>query len=185
MALTEIGTPQAASRPPTPISVSCTHCAMRHALRYARRWSERGRRLASGGSGSRLLLLRGGRAGPGRQLQHRGALVLAQTREQHHLPVRKFERVVMGHGIIGVDLPEAGKALTDLLIRQDTDAEGRLAFYILVKSELGAGQQAHRDVRLADRRKTAGDGVGELRRYQLVLKLGRTGRDMVQTIVAH
>ena len=80
-------------------------------------------------------------------------LALAQAREEHHLPVRKFERVVMGHGIIGVDLPEAGKALPDLLVRQDTDAEGRLAFHILVKSELGAGQQAHRDVRFADRRK--------------------------------
>ena len=59
------------------------------------------------------------------------------------------------------------------------------ALHILVEGEFGAGQQAHRDVRLADRRKTAGDGVGELRRYQLVLKLGRTGGDMVQAIVAH
>jgi hypothetical protein len=46
-----------------------------------------------------------------RQLQHGRALTLAQAREQHYLPVRKFQRVVMAQGIIHFDLPETCKPL--------------------------------------------------------------------------
>ena len=87
----------------------------------------------------------------GRQLQHRRTLALAQAREQHHLPIGKLQRIVMGHGIVHVDLPETREALSDLLVRKDADAEGRLAFDILVEGDLGARQQADRDVGFADR----------------------------------
>src|SRR5262249_28135550 len=87
--------------------------------------------------------------------------------------------------IVHVDLPETREALSDLLVRKDADAEGRLAFDILVERDLGAGQQANRDVRIADRREPAGDRVDELGRYELVADLGGTRGDMVQTIVAH
>jgi len=91
----------------------------------------------------------------------------------------------MGHGVVHVDLPESRQPLADLLVRQDADAERRLAFDILVEGDLGAGQQANGNVRIADCRETAGDRVGEPRRCQFVADLGGTRRDVVQTIVAH
>src|SRR6516162_6488319 len=130
-------------------------------------------------------LLRGRRTRASRQLQHGRTLTLAQAREQHYLPVWEFQRVVMGHGVVHVDLPEACEPLPDLLVWQDTDAERRITFDILVERNFGAGQQADRNLRLAGRRKTARDGIGEFGRHQLVLDPGRPGRDMVQTIVTH
>ena len=57
----------------------------------------------------------------------------------------------MGHGVVHIDLPEAREPLPDLLVRQDADAERRLAFDTLVECDLGTGQQADRNVRLPDR----------------------------------
>jgi hypothetical protein len=92
-----------------------------------------------------------------RQLQHGCALTLAQTGDQHHLPVREFQRIVMGHGVVHVDLPEACEPLPDLLVRQNAGAKRRLAFDILVERNFGAGQQADRNMRLAGRRETTRD----------------------------
>src|SRR6516165_11767806 len=130
-------------------------------------------------------LFRGRRVCRDRQLQHGRALTLAQARDQHHLPVREFQRIVMGHGVVYVDLPEACETLPDLLVWQNAGAKQRLAFDILVERNFGAGQQADRNMRFAGRRKTARDGTTELGRHQLVLDPGRPGRDMVQTIVTH
>src|SRR5260370_32225194 len=130
-------------------------------------------------------LLRGRRMCGDRQLQHSRALTLAQAREQHYLPVRKFQRIVMGHGVVHVDLPEAREPLPDLLVWQNTDAKRWLAFDILVERDFRAGQQADRNIWLADRREAARDGLGEFGRHQLVLNPGRPGRDMVQTVITH
>jgi len=86
---------------------------------------------------------------------------------------------------VHVDLPEARELLSDLLVRENADAERRLAFDILVERNFGARQQTDRNMRLPDRGEAAGDGIAELGRHQLVLDLGRPGRDMVQTIVTH
>ena len=64
---------------------------------------------------------------PGRQLQHGGALALAQARNQHHLSVRKLQRIMMGHGVVRVDLSEARELLSDFLVRENANAEPRLA----------------------------------------------------------
>src|SRR5437899_11408485 len=101
------------------------------------------------------------------------------------LPVGKFQRIVMGHRVVHINLPEAREPLPDFLVRQNTDAERRLTFDILVECDLGTRQQADRNVRLPDRRKTTGNRVVEFRRYQLVLDLGGPARDEVQTIVTH
>ena len=53
------------------------------------------------------------------QLQHRRALALAKAREQHQLPVWEFQRVVMGHRVMHVDLPEPRELLPDLLVWQE------------------------------------------------------------------
>src|SRR5262249_33547249 len=91
----------------------------------------------------------------------------------------------VGPRLFHVDWPEARKPLPDLLVLQDTDAERRLTFDILVERNFGAGQQADRNMRLAGRRKTARDGIGEFGRHQLVIDPGRAGRDSVQAIVTH
>jgi hypothetical protein len=144
--------------------------------------SGRKRRLANGRP--RLLLLRREMCGR-RQLQHGRALALAQPGEQHHLPVREFQRIVVGHGVVQVDLPEAREPLSDLLVRQNADSKRGLALDVLLECDLGAGEQANRHMRLADRGEAAGNGIAELRRHQLVLDLGRPGHGMVQTVITH
>jgi hypothetical protein len=118
-----------------------------------------------------------------RQLQHRRALSLAQAREEHY--IGEFQRIVMGHGVVHVNLPEAREPLPDLLVWQNTDAKRRLAFDILRKRNLSARQQADRNMRLADGGETASDGITKLGRDQRVLGPGGPSRDMVQTIVTH
>jgi hypothetical protein len=115
------------------------------------------------------------------QLQHRGTLAHTQAREQHHLPVRELKSIVMDHRVIHVDLPETREPLFNFLVRENADAERRLALDVLVERNLGARQQTDRNMRLPDRGKAAGDGTLELGRHQLVLDLGRPGRDTVQT----
>jgi hypothetical protein len=121
----------------------------------------------------------------GRQLQHGCTLTLDQPREQYDLSVGKFQRIMMDHGAVHVDLSEACKALPDFLVWEDANSEWRLAFDILVECNFGSGQQADRNIRRADGGEATGDGIAEFGRHQLVLDLGRPGRDMVQTIVTH
>jgi hypothetical protein len=83
---------------------------------------------------------------------------------------------MMGHGVVRVDLPEARELLSDFLVRENANAEPRLALYILVERNLGARQQTDRNMRLPDRREAAGDGIVELGRHELVLDLGRPVR---------
>src|SRR5262249_31498166 len=130
-------------------------------------------------------LLRDGRMSGGRQLQHRRVLPLDQPREQYHLSVGKFQCIVMDHGIVRIDLPEARKPLSDFLVWEDANSEWRLAFDILVERNFGTGQEANRDVRVADGGEATSNGIPEFGGYQLVLDLGRPGRDVVQTVVTH
>jgi hypothetical protein len=120
-----------------------------------------------------------------RQLQYRRLLALDQPRKQYHLSVGKFQCIMMGHGIIRIDLPEARKPLSDFLVREDANSEWWFAFDILVERNFGARQQANRDMRFADGGKAASNGIPEFSRYQLVLDLGRPGRNVEQTVVTH
>ena len=128
--------------------------------------SDQKRRLANL---SPRYLLRGHRMCGDRQLQHGRTLTLAQARDQYHLPIREFQRIVMGHGVVEVDLPEAREPLPDLLVWQNAEAKRRLAFDILIERKFGAGQQADRNIRLANRCEPSRDGIWEFGRYQLVL----------------
>jgi len=102
-------------------------------------------------------LLRGRRMCGDRQLQHGRTLTLTQARDQHHLPIREFQRIVMGHGVVEVDLPEAREPLPDPLVWQNAETKRRLAFDILVERNFGAGQQAYRNMRLARGGEAASD----------------------------
>ena len=111
----------------------------------------------------------------GRQLQHGRALALDQAREQHHKSVGEFQRVVMDHGIIRIDLPETREPLSDFLVPEDANAERWLAFDVVIERDLGTRQQTNSDMRLADGSEATGDGIAEFGRYQLVLDLGQAG----------
>jgi hypothetical protein len=39
----------------------------------------------------------------GRKLQHRRALTFAKMRDKHNLTVGKFQRIMMGHGVVAAD----------------------------------------------------------------------------------
>jgi hypothetical protein len=66
-------------------------------------------------------------------LQHCRTLTGAQARDQNHLSVGEFQRIVMGHGTVHVDLAEAREPLPDLPFRQNADAEQWLALDVLVE----------------------------------------------------
>src|SRR6516162_3817608 len=102
-------------------------------------------------------LSRGHRMCADRQLQHHRALAFAQAREQHDLPVREFQRIVMDHSVLHVDLPEARELLSDFLVGEDADAKHRLALDILVERNLRARQQTDCNMRLPNRGKAARD----------------------------
>src|ERR1700745_3625194 len=96
-------------------------------------------------------LLRGCSTRAGRPLQHCRALAIGPTRDEHPLPSGKCKRMVMAPGVVNISLREAREPLPDFLVRQNTDAERRLTFDILVECDLGTRQQADRNVRLYDR----------------------------------
>jgi hypothetical protein len=75
----------------------------------------------------------------GRQLQHGRVLALDQAREQNQLSIREFQRIVMDHGFIRIDLPETRKPLSDFFVREDANTERWLAFDILVERNFGTG----------------------------------------------
>ena len=58
-------------------------------------------------------------------------LAFGQTREQHQLPVREFQGIVMGCSVVHIDLPEAGEPTSDFFGWQD--AQCPLTHDILVK----------------------------------------------------
>jgi hypothetical protein len=64
-----------------------------------------------------------------RQLQHGGTLPHTQARERHHLPVRELKCIVMAHGVVHVDLPEAREPLFNFLVWENAEAERWLAIF--------------------------------------------------------
>src|SRR6516165_11991054 len=125
------------------ISKRATACWWLSVLRYVTGSGQK-QRLANF---SPHCLFRGRRTRASRQLQHRRTLTLAQARDQHHLPIREFQRIVMSRGVVHVDLSEAREPLPDLLVAQNAGAKQRLAFDILVERNFGTRQQADRHVR--------------------------------------
>jgi hypothetical protein len=84
-----------------------------------------------------------------------------------------------------VDLPKPR-----LLLRDSADTkspqqpvECTVVIGALIEDDLGAGQQAHRDVQLADLGETA--RKTEPTRYQFIPDLGRPGRNIFETVVTH
>ena len=109
-------------------------------------------------------------------------LTLAQSRYQHDLPVRKFQRVVMRVRFMKLDLTELRRAPLHLALRQN--AEEIVVFDVVLEYQFGPGPQAHRHFGFSDSGKATGDGVVEFCRHQLVGYLRRPGFDEMQTEIA-
>ena len=116
-----------------------------------------------------------------RQLQYGRVLTFAQSRQQHDLPIRKFQSVVMYVRLIELDLAELCCAPLDLALGQN--AEEIVVFDVVLEYQFGAGPQAYCYVGFSDRGKATGDGVVEFRRHQLVGYLRGPGFDEMQTEV--
>src|SRR5215471_21629178 len=69
------------------------------------------------------------RARRSRQLQHRCVLAFAQPSEQHHLPVRELQRIVMDVRIANVDPPEPSHFLPECHIREKSKKALVLDFF--------------------------------------------------------
>ena len=48
-----------------------------------------------------------------RKLKHRCFLTLKQISQQHHLPIRKFQSIMMRSRVVLVDLPEDGRRVIE------------------------------------------------------------------------
>ena len=64
-----------------------------------------------------------------RQLKDNRTLAGDEARDEHHLVVRKLQRVVMGQGVVGVDLPKARDPLLVFPVgRAQAENEAPLVF---------------------------------------------------------
>jgi len=122
----------------------------------------------------------------GRKLQHGRALAFAKMRDQHNLAVGKFQRIMMGAGVIHVHLPEPGNLMRQRLGPPEQKVEaGEMALDLVLEGDLGARKQADGYSRFVPRGKAAGGCIPELRGDQLVSDPGGPGRNAVQAVVAH
>ena len=115
------------------------------------------------------------------QLQHGGALPLAEQRHQHMAAVRKLDRIMVAVGHVPVDLAELADAEIDLA----GPDPAIVVSHVLGEGEFGALQQADRDIGFAYRGETARRGAGKRRGDQRLSDLGRARRNSVQTVVTH
>src|SRR5262249_14116100 len=114
-----------------------------------------------------------------RQLQHRRVLPFGQVCQQHDLPIRKFEGVVVRTWIVHVDLPKAGDPVSDGLLPEDQLKSGWNALDLLVERDLGPRQEAHGHLGVADGAESTRGGVPEFCGYQLVFDLRWSRSDTV------
>jgi hypothetical protein len=93
--------------------------------------------------------------------------------QQDDLSVRELKRVVMTVQLTHVDLLEPGYPVPEPAREDDPGFASNLFF----KGKLGPWEQTNSYLRVVDRSKTARDGVGKTRRYELVAYLRRAGCD--------
>jgi hypothetical protein len=85
-------------------------------------------------------------------LQHGRTLAFAQFRQKNDLPIGKLERIMMGVGLVHVDLPELSHLMPELTLWAK-DMRGRAQNFLL-KGEFCAGEQAYGHVPVIDRSET-------------------------------
>jgi hypothetical protein len=86
--------------------------------------------------------------------------------------------------ILRLDLPESRYLIHDEFLAPE-DSKNTLALHFLLERNLRAGKKTHGYMRFSDGGETTSERVIELRRYQLVSYLRRSGCDKMQTVVTH
>src|SRR5580704_6822625 len=119
----------------------------------------------------------------GRQLQYGRSLARNKPRHQHDLAAGELQRVMMNMRIVHVDLAKAGDALVDPGAAEH--AEGAVVVHGLVESDLGAGKETYRYLRLADFAEAARERCDKIGGDKRVHDLGWSRRHEVKAVVAH
>src|ERR1700738_622758 len=117
------------------------------------------------------------------KLQHRRFLPFKHVRQEHDLPIWKFQRIMVGSRVVLIDLPEDRRRMGDH-IRLPAKQHTWAAHYQLGKGELRSRKNAHRRVGIFRRSEPASTGI-EVVGGQLVANLSRTRLYIVQAVVAH
>src|SRR6266851_2333530 len=122
------------------------------------------------------------------QLQHCRMLTYAEMREQHDLSIGELKGIMVRTRIVQVDLPEPRHLVVDLplaLLEKAQLKSRNLSLDLAFERDLGAGKKAHRNLGFSNRREPVRGGIPKLRCDQLVSDLRGSGRNIVQTVVAH
>jgi hypothetical protein len=139
--------------------------------------------------GNALLLLRFlRRARSSWQLQYACTLTYAEMREQHDLAIGELKGIMVRAWIVHVDLPEPSHLVTDVLRFPLEKAQLKSRNHTLdfaLERDLGARKKAHGHLGFPNGAKPARRGIPKFRRDQLVSDRSRSGRNSVQTVVAH
>jgi hypothetical protein len=80
-----------------------------------------------------------------RQLKNRSHLTFSQTRQEHDLAVRKFQRIMVGSDPLFIDLPKDRRLGFDHLIRA-TQYTNRLTSNLANKGQFGSWSDADCDI---------------------------------------
>lgn len=90
----------------------------------------------------------------GRQLQHSRALLGAQACQQHNLTVRKFDSIVLGEGLIQVDLAKPSDFLAgvpSILVEEKGLQPRKVAIDLGLERKFRTGTQTYSDTRFIHR----------------------------------
>jgi hypothetical protein len=119
--------------------------------------------------------------GTGRQLENGRMLTLFQERQQHDLPIWEFQRIMMVHRVVLIDLPEDCGLVVDSVL---TPRPQTYAPNFICERQLRSGQYANRHARIFWRREACRPGI-ELTGSQLVANLCRPRFDVVKAVITH
>jgi hypothetical protein len=107
-----------------------------------------------------------------RKLEHRCFLTFKQVGQQHHLALRKFQRIVMRSRVVLVDLPKDGcRVIEDT--RFPTEQAVWPTTYGFGKRKLCSRENANRCIAIFRRSKPNCTGI-EVPRFQFLANFGRT-----------
>jgi hypothetical protein len=109
----------------------------------------------------------------GRKLEHRYFLTFKQVGQQHHLAVRKFQRIVMRSRVVLVDLPKDGGRVIEGTRFPAEQAAVRPTTYGFGKRKFCSRKNANRCIAIFRRSKPNCTGI-ELPRFQFLANFGRT-----------
>ena len=121
------------------------------------------------------------------QLQHACMLTYAKMCKQYDLAIGELKGIMVHVRIVQVDLPKPCHRVTDVLrspLEKGQPKSPNLTLDLLLERNLCARKKAHGHLRFSNRGKPACRGTPKFRCDQLVADLCRSGRNIVQTVVA-